>query len=914
MKANAGSAGASAQTVPAQRAGTFGLGATFERPHRTWPVVGVAAAVLAFQVALATGSMELLSAVQSYVGGESLYSKGQKEAQMALRDYLADGREEDFARFKTALTVPIGDRVAREALQQPEPDPAVAHDGFLAGGNDPADIGRLIWSFQWFHETRLLAPSIALWTAGDHAVQELDALADHAHERVHAGASEEELGRLRREAIAIDERLTRLERDFSARLATTSREMVRWLMMLNLISAVVLGVSGLTFMRQRLHERTAAEQEIRRRRESLQQLLDSTAEGLVGIDANGRCTFINRSGLEILGHDSPHAVVGRDTRDWLQDASGRATPIDHAIRHGQPAQSAEARFLRRDGRPVPVTYWCHPVISGGRPDGGVITFFDISSQLHAREALRDSEARLARLVDAVGDAVISADARRCIVLFNRAAETIFRTRAPDRLGADFLTLFDPASVQHLSALLEDPARLGAARAPQVHELRALRGDGENFPAEVSISRVQTDTGMLTTIILRDASGQEQMRQEREARMALEASNHAKTGFLSRVSHELRTPLNAVIGFARLMSLDDSRPLRAKDRERIDHIENAGQHLLALVNDVLDLSRVESGQLALSLEPVDVMAAAEEALAVAVQLARDGGVMVAPTVRIEREPGEATRLALVLADRVRLRQVLINLVSNAVKYTPAGGRVDLAVRSIDDRFELIVTDTGQGMTGEQMAHLFEPFNRLGAERSTIEGTGIGLVLTRHLVALMDGTLDIRSAPGRGTVATVQLRRAQADLPETGAAPRVFAAAADEVAQAPLDVIYAEDNEVNIELMRQVVQLRPGVALRVATSGGSALEMARARPPRLMLVDMQLGDMTGLEVAAQVRADPATAGVGLVAVSADALPEQIDAAMGVGFDEYLTKPINVVQIMRVLAVYGDARPQARGGTAA
>jgi PAS domain S-box-containing protein len=755
-------------------------------PRRTWPIVVAAAGVLALQVALASASIELLSAVRAYVGGESLYSKGRRSAQMALRDYLSSKEEADFDRFSAALSVPIGDGLAREALEQSPVDVAAARRGFLAGGNDAKDVDGLIWLFRWFHKTQLLGPSVALWREGDAGVQELSALGRAAHERIRAGASEQTVAQLRDRARDIDTRLTRLEDAFSFRLATTSREAGVLLLTLNLGSAAVLGAILVAFTRLRLQERAAAEREI------------------------------------------------------------------------------------------------------------------------------------ARLLDAVGDAVICVDGQRRIVLFNRAAEAIFGSPSRERLGTPVADLVTARDYPRLEALIDEavPADDVETLTLRIHDLRARRADGTSFPAEVSTSAVRTRIGPVATIVLRDVSDQERARAEREARLALEAANQAKSGFLSNMSHELRTPLNAVIGFARLMAMDETSGLREEDRKRVEHIEHAGRHLLALVNELLDLSLIEAGQMTMSLEPVDVAAEAERALIMTAQAAMGARVRLSPLARVDDLPepkgcphGPA-RSHFVMADRVRLQQVLINLLSNAVKYTPAGGQVDLSLRAREDFVDIVVEDTGKGMTPEQQAQLFEPFNRLGAEHSKVEGTGIGLVLTRQFVALMKGSLRIESASGVGTRVTVSLPSTAPPsmVPPEGPSELPTESRSSEL----LDLIYAEDNEVNVELMRQILALRSGVALRVATTGAEALAMARSRPPQLMLVDMHLGDMTGMELAARLRSSSDTASIALIAVSADALPDQIDQALSAGFDDYVTKPVNPARLVQVIAEQ-QAR-LASGGQAA
>jgi signal transduction histidine kinase/ActR/RegA family two-component response regulator len=412
-----------------------------------------------------------------------------------------------------------------------------------------------------------------------------------------------------------------------------------------------------------------------------------------------------------------------------------------------------------------------------------------------------------------------------------------------------------------------------------------------------------DTGVFTTIVLRDITMRIVADGERRAHEALEAASKAKTEFLSRMSHELRTPLNAVIGFSKLLRLDTAEPLSVEQLERVQHVENAGSHLLALVNDVLDLSRIESGEMSVSSQAVQLPRVIEEAATMVSPLVTKAGieVFVASENPVPGQPRRADARPLspgdvwVNADPVRLRQVLVNLLSNAVKYNRPGGRVALTWRRTDDACEILVTDTGQGIPAEQLACLFQPFNRLGAESTTVEGTGIGLVLSRQLAEMMGGSLTISSTFGVGTCASLRLGLAQA--PAVKAVPARLGRAEERAAPA-LTVLYAEDDEVNAELVRQLVTMRRGVSLRVATSGAMALECARADPPDLMLVDMNLGDMTGIELASALQESPQTADLRLVALSADALPEQISATLAAGFETYLTKPVDFRKFLDVL----------------
>ncbi len=872
--------------------------------RRSWPVLTVFACIVGLQLLVTVISLDLMSAVRAYVTGESLYSKGQKDAQIHLIEYAEHHREESYQRFLSALAAPIGYRIFREAMQRAEPDLEEARRGLRQGRSHEDDIPGGIRLFHWFHRTPLMADAIVTWTEGDRLIEQMRLLADKAHERIQAGdVDAPEATMLRSQADGLNRLLTPLTTRFAAELADGARLSQRLLLGLNLTLALLLGVSGLAFVRHSAKVQAATENEVRRRRESLQRLLDSAAEGLYGVDTQGRCTFINRSALAMLGYEKESDLLGREIQALIHPQSGDGagakdgSRIGRSYREQRELHVAGELFRRRDGSTFPVEYWSHPMWADGELQGAVATFIDISERLAMQAALRQGEVRMTGLVDAVNDGVITIDAEGRIVLFNRAAERLFGVPANEAIGGT-VERFIPRHPRALDGARAQEPGAEDVDTGEVRELFGKRANGQDFPLEVSLSRHDTERGPLVTAVLRDVTGLQTARAERQAREALEASSRAKTEFLSRMSHELRTPLNAVLGFSHLLRLDRAEPPTLQQLARIQHIENAGAHLLALVNDVLDLSRVDSGQMTVTLESVDLRSSIEDALSLVVTLATSVGVK---TVISGMEGDLVSHAAavepdiFVRADRVRLRQVLVNLLSNAVKYNRPGGQVWVSWQVADDRCELRITDDGVGMAPEKLERLFEPFNRLGAEHSKIEGTGIGLVLSRRLVELMAGELRIESHLGHGTRALLTLAIAD-DAPAQigGGAPPSQHGTLDE----SLRVLYAEDNEVNIEIVREVVKLRPSVAFDVAESGAVAFHKARRDQPQLILVDMNLGDMTGIELARALHADPATSGIRLVALSADALPEQIDAALASGFEDYLTKPINFRDLLDVL----------------
>ena len=382
---------------------------------------------------------------------------------------------------------------------------------------------------------------------------------------------------------------------------------------------------------------------------------------------------------------------------------------------------------------------------------------------------------------------------------------------------------------------------------------------------------------------------------RESRVALVAAaaaqraNAAKTEFLSRMSHELRTPLNAVLGFAQLLRMDAASPLTPAQAQWAQHIENAGGHLLAMINDVLDLSRIESGSMPLSLDTVSVALVVDEALALVSALASEGGVRI----RIAGAPDAGPRHGQVRADHLRLRQVLVNLFGNAVKYNRRGGVVTIAwaLSANGTQMRLEVSDTGRGMSSEQLAHLFEPFNRLGADATAIEGTGIGLVISQRLVQSMGGELEVSSEAGVGSCFRVVLPAALHDAMPTPDGALGAHAVSQPASLALRTVLYADDNALNVEVVLAILRTRPELRAVVARNGNEAIAAARREPPDLMLLDMHLGDMTGLEVMQVLELDPTLAHIPCVAVSADAMPAALERAERAGFKAYLTKPLNV-----------------------
>jgi len=388
----------------------------------------------------------------------------------------------------------------------------------------------------------------------------------------------------------------------------------------------------------------------------------------------------------------------------------------------------------------------------------------------------------------------------------------------------------------------------------------------------------------------------------ELELAIEearAANRAKSAFLSSMSHELRTPLNAILGFAQILASNAMPTTLEQKLEFSNHILKSGRHLLTLINEILDLAKVEAGAVTLSMEPVGLDEVLAECRTMVAPLAAARGIRVLFPEGEGGKPGGCAG-AVVQADRTRLKQVLLNLLSNAVKYNREGGAVvvDCACAG-PQRLRLSVRDTGMGLEPGQLAALFQPFNRLGQEGGTQEGTGIGLVVTRRLVELMKGEIGVTSSPGVGSVFWIELSSAAQDAAPAdvqAAQPQAGQAAAGE-AQPQREgspehlLLYIEDNPANLKLVQEIVRFRADLRLLSAPDGHLGLSLARSRHPEVVLMDLNLPGMSGFEVLAQLRREPGLAGIPVIALTANAMPRDIERGLAAGFDRYLTKPIDI-----------------------
>ncbi len=534
----------------------------------------------------------------------------------------------------------------------------------------------------------------------------------------------------------------------------------------------------------------------------------------------------------------------------------------------------------------------------------------------ARVAIKRAPAVLQRIRNGSrGDPVLRRDYTKLVGLLEARLKDLVATVNLYRRGAvaQALRLVKTnrgnqitAEVRSLVSVMSTRSRALVARARG-----SARGD-QQWANRASIAAYLASALLLVVMLtlLRTYLVTEAARREsRLAQLEAERVSLAKSGFLSRVSHELRTPLNAILGFGQLLERD---LIEEGERETLDQMLSAGRHLLAIVDDLLDLSRIESGDLRLSLEPVQLTEALGEAKSLMTPAAS------AAAVGIRQRPVNVNLY--VRADRQRLIQVLLNLLSNAVKYNRRGGNVVISAGRTDaGAVRIEVADTGAGISEEAIGRLFTPFERLDAASRGIEGTGLGLALARGLVESMSGSLALSSEEGVGTSVSIELplssaseaasRRSHAPSPDEGVAAELAATA--QRLRAAISVLYIEDNPSNVRLVEKIFGLSSDLGLTVAREGSAGVALARELRPDLILLDLHLPDIPGEQVLAAVRGDEELAGTPVIIVSADASPVQAKRLLAAGANGYLTKPFDIDQLLAAIRTRGTPPPSAEAG---
>ena len=549
------------------------------------------------------------------------------------------------------------------------------------------------------------------------------------------------------------------------------------------------------------------------------------------------------------------------------------------------------------------------------------------TEVRRQAALLKTGALQNAILTSANFSIIATDEKGIIQLFNVGAE-----RSLGYLAAEVVNKINPSDIhdpQEVMARAQALSlELGTTITPgfealafkasrgieDIYELTYICKDGSRFPAIVSITALRDDYGHIIGYLLigTDNSVRKQVELELNKAMAVaEKANLAKSDFLSSMSHELRTPLSAILGFAQLLESGSPAPT-ASQRRSIDQILQAGWYLLELINEILDLALIESGKLSLSLEPISLAEVMHECQDMIEPQAKKRGISVTfPQVDIPY---------FVEADRTRVKQVFINLLSNAIKYNKVGGTVVVDhITNIPGRIRICVKDSGEGLTADKLAQLFQPFNRLGQEANGEEGTGIGLVTAKRLTELMGGAIGAESTVGTGSVFWIELNLTDERQAACGATIPSAVARAQVQTDAQLrTLLYVEDNPANLMLVEDLIARRPDIRLLTARDGTRGIEIARASQPDVVLMDINLPGISGLKALRVLAEDPTTAHIPVVALSANAIPRDIEKGLEAGFFRYLTKPIKVNEFLATLDValeFAKTRPAGaqRGKTA-
>ncbi len=631
----------------------------------------------------------------------------------------------------------------------------------------------------------------------------------------------------------------------------------------------------------------------------LQAILDYSPSSIYVKDLQGRYLIVNRQWSRITGIPVAAAAGATDAEIWPSEARSMAERERILLDAGAPQVSDEEIHTRMGARHFRISRF--PLFDEGGSAyaiGAIAT--DITARTEAEKTLASRERLLATVLQASPDVITLLKADATIEQVSGADSAMLGAHYGDVAERDLVARVHPDDMADVLAAF---ARMvdGQTASVQVR-FRVEHTDGHWVTLDTRGQVVHDETGAFAgaVIVSRDMTARIKSEQRLgAAREAAERASRTKSEFLSRMSHELRTPLNAILGFAQLLQMDELPDERS---EAVDHILRAGRHLLDLIDEVLDIARIESGHLELLMAAVSVAGMVTDAVELTRLMADDAGI----AVRVAIDPDAEV---VVRADQQRLLQVLLNLLSNAVKYNRPGGQVDVSWHeSAPGRVRVVVTDTGRGISPDDDGRVFTAFDRLGAEQSGVEGTGVGLALSQHLVEQMGGHIGFESVPDVGSTFFVELAtatEAPEERPEAGAV--LGWTGGDDGAEmgGSFRVLLMEDDAANLDLVERVLSRRPGVELLAAMHGGLGIELAREHRPDLILVDLHLPDMPGTAVLDRLGEDPTTATVPVAVVGSDAAAHEVRQLLGRGVVGFLTKPFDVRALLSLVDAVRSAR---------
>jgi two-component system, sensor histidine kinase and response regulator len=632
--------------------------------------------------------------------------------------------------------------------------------------------------------------------------------------------------------------------------------------------------------------------DIKRQEQAHLSLLNSMAECIHGLDQDGYCAFINPAASKALGYKEQE-LIGHRLHDLIHHHNHDGTKLLESecavfkTLQDKQVRKCEDWFIKKDGNGFPVELIIAPRFENGKFVGALLSYHDITHRKIAEQKLQQSEERLSIAIQGAQDGVWD--------WYLLSGEVIVSALYAEMLGYSkeeftpftvetWLDMLHPEDKENSTQILQDHLDNKSEFYENTFRLRCKNGEWKWILARGKIVSFNKDGQPIRmTGIHTDISRQKQLETDlQQAKYYAEQANQAKSAFLSSMSHELRTPLNAILGFSQLLKMDPEFHLADSQTENVDHIISGGNHLLNLINEVLQLSAIEAGEVTLNIEKLSLNELIQEVILLTQPIADANDISVNFSASSE---------VIAQADKTKLKQVLINLVSNAIKYNHAGGSVNIdSTESSDTHIKVTISDTGIGIAKREHPKVFSAFNRLGQETSSIEGTGIGLVVTKSLIELMNGSIDFNSEEGKGSSFWFEIPLVQTlnDYQKDDVVP--FDSSSTIIESPSMrNVLYVEDNIENSQLMQRYFDMLPNLDLHIADTAEAGLEMMGKQSFALVLMDINLPGLDGITLTKHLKSLKDFAHIPVIAITANAMPQDTEAADGV-FDMYLTKPID------------------------
>jgi PAS domain S-box-containing protein len=625
---------------------------------------------------------------------------------------------------------------------------------------------------------------------------------------------------------------------------------------------------------------------LRESEELFRAVFEGSPIGISLTDPDGTLADVNAAYAEMLG-SSPEALRGRNLADFTHpdDLEANLARLATAFQGKSSRAQFRKRYVRDDG----TILWANvaPALirdADGQPSLGLAMVEDITDRLRAETALRESEQRFRELVQAIPEVffVNHVGNEPRILYVSPAYERIWG-RSCQSLYADpgsWLAAVHPGDRERVLGIMAAPGN-----DSRDYEYRIIRPDGSVRVISAAAYFIEDEKGGVRRAgVATDITERRQLEEQVRITLENERANRQKSEFLSRVSHELRTPLNAIVGFSQLLQLARLAP---DDHQKVTQIVRAGEQLLGLVTELLEISQLDAGGSTPEIEPLDLLALTESVASTLVPIADQRAVTI---------HHDYPAHALALANGPLLTKVVKNVVSNAINYNRPGGTVQLRISRTENTLQLDVTDTGRGVPPEHLDRLFHPFERLDAAQVGVDGSGLGLTVARTLAEAMNGAIRVHSEPGVGSTFTIEIPAARDELTPTLGPDQPTGSTLTSTTKST--VLYIEDNASNLLLVSGILELRPQVELLTATEARLGLELARQHQPRLILLDLNLPDMSGEHALAELRKDDRTSHIPVVMLSGDSTPSNITNLISAGAAEYLTKPISVPELLSIV----------------